>query len=142
MKPLKLFPMFLKLAGRACLVVGAGSIAESKIGSLLETDAKVRVVAREATAPIRSWAQGKKIEWQPRPFRPDDLEGMFLVVAATSSTELHEQIFEEASKRGVLCNVLGVAGLFDFYYPAVVERGALQIVISTSGPSPALGLRL
>ncbi len=64
--------MFLKLSGRACLVVGAGGIAESKIASLLETDAKVRVVAPEATAQVRSWAQGKKIEWHPRPFRPDD----------------------------------------------------------------------
>src|SRR6266704_898323 len=82
MKPLKLFPMFLKLSGRACLVVGAGSVGESKVASLLETDAKVRVVAPQATAQVRSWAQGKKIEWQPRPFRQDDLEGMFLGEAA------------------------------------------------------------
>jgi len=115
MKPLKLFPMFLKLSGRACLVVGAGSIAESKIASLLETHGKVRVVAPQATAQIRSWAQGKKIEWEPRPFRPDDLQGMFLVVAATSSTELHERIFDEASKRGVLCNVVDVPRRCDFY---------------------------
>src|SRR5260370_2971899 len=119
MKPLKLFPMFLKLSGRACLVVGGGSIAESKIGSLLETDAKVRVVAPEATAQIRSWAQGKKIEWQPRPFRPHELEGMFLVVAATSAPELHEQIFEEASTRRVRCNVWEVPRVCEFYTPAL-----------------------
>ncbi len=134
--------MFLKLSGRPCLVVGAGTIAESKIASLLEAEAKVRVVAPQATPEVRSWAQSNKIDWQQRGFHPNDLEGMFLVVAATSSTELHEKIFEEATRRGVLCNVVDVPSLCDFYYPAVVQRGALQIAISTAGQSPALAQRL
>jgi precorrin-2 dehydrogenase/sirohydrochlorin ferrochelatase len=142
MNPAKLFPMFLKLEGRLCLVVGAGTVAESKISSLMEADARVRVVAPEATPQVRSWAQSKRIEWQRRGFQPDDLEGIFLVVAATSSTELHQQIFQEAKQRGVLCNVVDVPELCDFYYPAVVQHGALQIAISTSGQSPALAQRL
>ena len=142
MHPAKLFPMFLKLAGRPCLVVGAGTVAESKISSLIEADARVRVVAPEGTSEVRSWAQEKRIEWRQRGFQPDDLGGMFLVVAATSSTELHEQIFQEARLRGVLCNIVDVPELCDFYYPAVVQRGALQIAISTSGQSPALAQRL
>jgi precorrin-2 dehydrogenase/sirohydrochlorin ferrochelatase len=142
MKPEKLFPMFLKLSGRACLVVGAGTIAESKTASLLEAGGRVRVVAPEATAQVRSWAQSNAIEWHRRSFQPDDLEGMFLVVAATSSTELHERIFEEATRRGVLCNIVDVPALCDFYYPSVVQRGSLQIAISTSGQSPALAQRL
>ena len=142
MKPAKLFPMFLKLSARPCLVVGAGTIAESKIASLLKAGGRVRVVAPEATLQVRSWAKSKGIEWYQRPFQPDDLEGMFLVVAATSSTELHEQIFEQATKRGVLCNIVDVPALCDFYYPSVVQRGALQIAISTAGLSPALAQRL
>ena len=142
MKPEKLFPMFLKLSARPCLVVGAGTIAESKIASLLEDGGRVRVVAPEANPQVRSWAQSNAIEWHQRPFQPDDLEGMFLVVAATSSTELHERIFEEATRRGVLCNIVDVPLLCDFYYPSVVQRGALQIAISTSGQSPALAQRL
>jgi precorrin-2 dehydrogenase / sirohydrochlorin ferrochelatase len=67
---------------------------------------------------------------------------MFLVIAATSSTELHGQIFEQATKRGVLCNIVDVPALCDFYYPSVVQRGALQIAISTAGQSPALAQRL
>lgn len=134
--------MFLKLITRPCLVVGAGSIAESKIASLLEADARIRVVAPEATEQVLSWAQSKKIDWYQRKFQRNDLEGMFLVVAATSSRELHEQIFEEASRRGVLCNIVDVPELCDFYYPAVVQRGALQIAISTGGLSPALAQRL
>ena len=142
MKPAKLFPMFLKLTARPCLVVGAGNIAESKIASLLEADARVRIVAPEATEHVRSWAQSKKIEWHQRRFQPSDLDGMFLVVAATSSREVHEQIFKEAATRGVLCNIVDVPELCDFHYPAIVQRGALQIAISTAGQSPALAQRL
>jgi precorrin-2 dehydrogenase/sirohydrochlorin ferrochelatase len=141
-KPASLFPMFLKLAGRPCLVVGAGTIAEGKIASLMEAGARVRVVAPQATPEVHSWALYTKIEWLDRRFRPDDLEGMFLVVAATSSAQLHRQIFEEATRRGVLCNIVDVPDLCDFYYPAVVQRGALQIAISTAGHSPALAQRL
>ena len=142
MKPAKLFPMFLKLSARRCLVVGAGTIAESKIASLLEAGGRVRVVAPEATPQVRSWAQSNRIEWLPRPFQPDDLEDMFLVVAATSSTELHERIFEDATRHGVLCNIVDVPHLCDFYYPSIVQRGHLQIAISTAGQSPALAQRL
>jgi len=134
--------MFLKLAQRPCLVVGAGTIAESKIASLLEAEGKIWVIAPEATEQVRSWAEAKKIEWHPRKFQREDLAGMFLVVAATSSKELHEEIFKEARSRGVLCNIVDVPALCDFYYPAVVQRGALQIAISTSGRSPALAQRL
>jgi precorrin-2 dehydrogenase/sirohydrochlorin ferrochelatase len=142
MKPAKLFPMFLKLLARPCLVVGAGTVAESKIASLLEGGGRVHVVAPEATPQVRSWTQSKDIEWHQRPFQPNDLEGMFLVIAATSSTELHGQIFEQATKRGVLCNIVDVPVFCDFYYPSVVQRGALQIAISTAGQSPALAQRL
>ncbi len=142
MKPAKLFPMFLKLSARPCLVVGAGTIAESKIGSLLEAGGRLRVVAPEATPQVRSWAHSNSIEWHQRPFQPEDLEGMFLVVAATSSTDLHERIFAQATQRGVLCNIVDVSPLCDFYYPSVVQRGALQIAISTAGQSPALAQRL
>ena len=142
MTPAKLFPMFLKLSARPCLVVGAGTIAESKIASLLEAGGRVRVVAPQATPQVRAWAQSNRIEWHPRPFQQDDLEGMFLVIAATSSTELHERVFEEATQRGVLCNIVDVPALCDFYYPSVVQRGALQIAISTAGLSPALAQRL
>ncbi len=134
--------MFLKLGNRPCLVVGAGTVAESKIARLIEAAAKVLVVAPDATPGVRSWAQANRVEWRQRGFQPSDLDGMFIVVAAASSTELHKQIFEEATRRRVLCNIVDVPELCDFYYPAVVQRGALQIAVSTSGQSPALAQRL
>ncbi|HKE34704.1 MAG TPA: bifunctional precorrin-2 dehydrogenase/sirohydrochlorin ferrochelatase [Candidatus Acidoferrum sp.] len=134
--------MFVKLEGRPCLVVGAGAVAEGKIAGLLDAAAKVRVVAPEATEQVKFWAASGQIEWLARACEPTDLEGMFLVVAATNSQELHENIHAEARRRGVLCNVVDVPELCDFYYPAVVQRGALQIAVSTSGQSPALAQRL
>ncbi len=122
--------------------MGAGKVAESKIASLLNAAAKTTVVAPKATVKVRAWARSHRIEWHKRGFQKGDLNGRFLVVAATSSAKLHEQIFKEARRRGVLCNVVDVPSLCDFYYPAVVQRGALQIAISTSGQSPALAQRL
>lgn len=137
-----LFPLFLKLEGRRCLVVGAGNIAEGKIAGLLETGALVRVIAIEATTSVLEWARSGQIELELRPFSAGDLNEVFLAVVATSSSDLNQSIFREAGRRGVLCNVVDVPDLCDFYYPAVVRRGDLQIAISTNGRSPALSRRL
>jgi precorrin-2 dehydrogenase len=137
-----LFPAFLKLAGRACVVVGAGRVAEEKIEGLLLAGADVRVIAPKATARVRAFARAKKILLDARPFKSSDLNAAFLVVAATSSPALHARIFAEARRRGVLCNIVDDPRHCDFYYGAVVRRGALQIAISTEGHSPALAQRL
>jgi precorrin-2 dehydrogenase / sirohydrochlorin ferrochelatase len=137
-----LFPAFLKLARRRCLVIGAGPVAEEKIESLLRADAKVRVVAPQAIDRIRDWARAGKIEWEARKFRASDLKHTFLAVAATSSPALHARIYREARRRGILCNVVDDPEHCDFYYGSIVRRGALQIAISTGGHSPALAQRL
>ena len=139
---MNLFPIFLKLASRRCLVVGAGPVGESKIESLLRTGAEVRVVAPRATETVRARARARKVCWEARGFRPADLNGVFLVIVATSSAELNEAIFQEGRRRGVLCNIVDDPARCDFYYPAVVRRGHLQIAISTDGRCPALAQRL
>jgi precorrin-2 dehydrogenase/sirohydrochlorin ferrochelatase len=137
-----LFPMFLKLGGRQCLVVGAGKVGEGKIAGVLDTGARIRVVSREATASVREWARGGRIELELRSFSPEDLDGAFVAVVATASRDLNEFVYREAQVRGVLCNVVDVPEFCDFYYPAVVRRGDLQIAISTSGQSPSLAQKL
>ncbi len=134
--------MFLKLKGRHCLVVGAGMIGQSKIRSLLVAGASVRVVARRANTVVSEWARSGVISWEARDFNAMDLDGAFLVVAATSSADVNETIFREAQRRNVLCNVVDDPAHCDFYYPAVVRRGQLQLAISTGGHSPALAQRL
>jgi precorrin-2 dehydrogenase/sirohydrochlorin ferrochelatase len=137
-----LFPMFVKLDGRSCLVVGAGQIGAGKIRSLLEAGATVCVVAPQATARVHEWASTGAIKWQRRKFLEDDLDGKFLVVAATPSAEVNALVFEEARSRKVLCNSVDDPPHCDFFYAAVVRRGDLQIAISTNGKSPALAQRL
>jgi precorrin-2 dehydrogenase/sirohydrochlorin ferrochelatase len=137
-----LFPAFLKLTGRRCLVIGAGPVAQKKIEGLVRAGAMVLVVAPQATDSVRAWARAKKIRWEPRRFRAADFGGVFLVVASTSSPALHEKIYRQARRRGVLCNVVDDPAHCDFYYGAVVRRGDLQIAISTGGHSPALAQRL
>ncbi|MGB9068395.1 MAG: bifunctional precorrin-2 dehydrogenase/sirohydrochlorin ferrochelatase [Candidatus Acidiferrales bacterium] len=137
-----LFPAFLKLQGRRCLVVGAGQIAEEKIQSLLHAGARILVVAPGATERVRSWARAKQIRWRPRTFRPADLAGAFVVIAATSSSALHAKIYRQARRQGVLCNCVDDPDNCNFYFGAVVRRGDLQIAISTAGHSPALAQRL
>ena len=134
--------MFVKLEGRRVLVVGAGSVGEAKIESLLATGASVRVVAPKASPRVREWAREKRIGWEAREYRPADLAGAFLVIAATGSPALHDEIYAEAKSRGVLCNCVDEPERCDFYFPAVVRRGELQIAISTGGLSPALAQRL
>ena len=137
-----LFPMFMKLEGRRCLVVGAGKVGEPKIGGLIETGARIHVVALEATETVHAWAQAGKITLEIRAFAASDLDETVLAVVATASRSLNGSIYREAQRRGVLCNVVDDPEYCDFYYPAVVRRGDLQIAISTNGQSPSLSQRL
>jgi precorrin-2 dehydrogenase/sirohydrochlorin ferrochelatase len=122
--------------------VGAGAVGEGKIGSLLDTGACIRVVALRATAQVRRWAQAGALRLEQRAFRPADLKDVFLAVAATSRAELNRRIYAAAQRSRVLCNVVDVPELCDFFYPAVVRRGDLQIAISTAGQSPSLASRI
>jgi len=84
----------------------------------------------------------RKIELELRAFSASDLDRKFLAVVATASNTLNLLIYREAQRRGVLCNVVDVPEYCDFFYPAVVRRGDLQIAISTAGRSPSLAQKL
>src|SRR5581483_4101188 len=133
-----LFPLFLKLEGRVCLMVGGNPEIEGKIPGLLASGAKVRVVSPKITDTIRAFVNSGKISWSQRRFEPADLDGVTLVVALDEDNTVNEDVFREASARGVLCNVVDQPERCHFYYPAIVRRGQLQIAISTGGLSPAL----
>lgn len=137
-----LFPVFLKLEGRKCLVVGGGDIAEQKLGGLVEAGAAITVVAPEVSETIVRVVREGEIDWREREFNASDLDGVVLVVAATGKAEVNERIFREADHRGILCNAVDEPERCHFYYPAVVRRGDLQIAISTNGKSPALAQRI
>lgn len=137
-----LFPLFLKLTNRPVLVVGGGSIASSKIPALLEAGARVTVVSPELSPELAQRAASREITWLNKPFSPDDLDGKFLVIAATSLSDLNGFVYREADRRNILCNAVDDIDHCHFYYGSIVQRGDLQIAISTKGKSPALAQRL
>lgn len=139
---MSLFPLFLKLTARRCLVVGAGHIAEGKIASLLEAEASVTVIAPEVDPRVEEWAASGEITLHRRAFVVEDVQGMFLVVAGTNVPEINRAVFAAAKEENALCNAVDDPPYCDFYFPSVVRRGDLQVAISTAGESPALAQQL
>jgi len=137
-----LFPIFLKLDGKRCLVVGGTALLEAKVQSLLSRGAEVKLVADYVTDEIRRLAEEGRIRWEKRSFRTTDLDRMTLVVAADRDQAVNRSVFAESEARNLPCNVVDQPALCNFYYPAVVERGQLQIAISTGGLSPSLASRI
>lgn len=137
-----LFPILLKLRGKKCVVAGAGTIAAAKAAGLVRSGARVVVIGPQAAEWIRSQARAGKLIWRRRQFVAADVKHAFLAIAATDSSAVNGTVFRACVKRGVLCNVVDDPERCDFYYPAIVRRGPLQIAISTGGRSPALARRL
>ena len=139
---MSLLPIFLKLEGRLGLLVGAGTVALEKIGSLLKAGVRLHVVAPQARAEIRELAAEGKLELVLKEFEPADLDGNFVVIAATDVPEVNAAVYREAVVRGIPCNSVDDVPNCDFYFGSVVSRGDLQIAISTAGESPAVAQRL
>ncbi|HEY9127927.1 MAG TPA: bifunctional precorrin-2 dehydrogenase/sirohydrochlorin ferrochelatase [Acidobacteriaceae bacterium] len=137
-----MFPIYLKLQGRPCLVVGAGKIAVPKVESLVRAAASVTVVAPEAADIIAQGDAKGELQWLKKSFVDADLDGKFLVVAATNLQSVNHAVAEGARARNILCNSVDDPPDCDFFYPSVVQRGDLQIAISTAGKSPALAQSL
>lgn len=137
-----LYPLFLKLDGRRCVVVGGGTIAARKVRALLECGARVAVVSLELHTKLEEYAEANEIEIVRRAFEPGDLEGAAVAIAATNNRKVNEAVAKASRERGVLVNVVDVPDLCDFYVPSRVDRGDLQIAIGTGGAFPALAKRL
>ena len=139
---MSMLPIFLKLTGRQCLLVGAGNVALDKIGVLLNTGVRLRVIAPDALPRIHQLAAESKLEWIARRFEPSDLDGNFLVIAATDSPQVNAAVYQSCVERNILCNSVDDIPNCDFFFGSIVSRGNLQIAISTTGESPALAQHL
>jgi uroporphyrin-III C-methyltransferase len=137
-----LLPIFLKLESRSGLLVGAGNVALDKLGALLPTGLRLRVVAPKARTEFHELAAEGKIELALRAFEPADLDGEFIVIAATDAPEVNGEVYRLARERGILTNSVDDIPNCDFFFGSVVSRGALQVAISTAGESPAFAQRL
>lgn len=134
---MKYYPVCLDINGRNCLVVGGGRVGTRKVKGLLQSGAIVTVVTIEVTHAIVNWEAEKKIRLIERAYMANDLLGHFMVIGATDNEALNRQIYEDAEKRNMLCNIADRPKACNFILPAVIRRGDLSIAISTAGKSPA-----
>ncbi|MGB7588256.1 MAG: bifunctional precorrin-2 dehydrogenase/sirohydrochlorin ferrochelatase [Solirubrobacterales bacterium] len=133
----------LKLSGRRCLVIGGGDIGLEKVEGLLVCDADVTLIAPVAHPELEALASEGSIRWERRAYvGAADLEGAFMVIAATDDSEVNIGVYDDAEKRSMLANVVDVPPLCNFILPAIVRTGPLAIAISTAGASPALAKRM
>jgi len=132
----------LRLDGRRCLVVGGGDVGLEKVEGLLTCGAAVTLIAPAAHEQLVALAAEGSIAWEARPYEAGDLEGSFLVIAATDDSEVNIAVHEDAEARAMLVNVVDVPPLCNFILPAIVRSGPLAIAISTAGASPALAKRM
>ncbi len=139
---MNLQPIFMKVEGRRCLVVGAGEVASGKIVSLVECGGDVTVIAPWAKPEIMELAHQGRIRWLQREFLDTDIDRQYVVIAGTDKAEVNQRAYRLCVAANILCNAVDDPPHCDFYYGSVVARGDLQIAISTAGQSPAVAQRL
>ena len=136
------YPVFLNLTGRRCVIIGGGQIATGKISKLLDSGANIIVISPDVTEEIRNLSDNGFTELYLRKYQVGDIDGAFLVIAATNDRVVNQKIFEDAEKSGVLLNAVDDMPHCSFIAPSVVERGSVTVAISTGGASPALARKL
>lgn len=139
---MKVYPIFLQIEGKPCLVVGGGAVGERKVQDLLAAGARVMVVSREATPLLQRQAAEGLITLSRQDFRPEQLEGMVLAIAATDDQATNEAVSLAAQKRNLPVNIVDQPALCSFVVPATIRRGELVLAIGTGGRSPALAKKL
>lgn len=139
------YPVFLKLQGKKCVIVGAGEVAERKAARLLECGAEVAVIGREPAPGLRALAREGRLEHITADYDEtlvSIFKGAYLVISATDDRSVNESVRDAAQREGVPVNVVDDPQLCDFILPSIVQKGALQIAISTGGASPALARKI
>jgi siroheme synthase-like protein len=136
------YPVYLNLAGKRCVILGGGTIAQGKIAALRRSGAAITLISPDATPGIQRAARRGEVEWLVRKYQAGDLAGAFIAVAATNVWHVNREIYEEADRLGVLLNVVDDPDLCSFIAPSIVKRGPVTLAISTGGASPALARKL
>lgn len=136
------YPVLLDLEGKKCVVVGGGKVAERKVESLLSCGARVEVIAPNSVDGLINLAEIDRVSVTARSYQSGDLAGSFLVVAATDDPHVNSVVWEDATRQGLLVNVVDDPAHCNFIVPSVIRRGDLVVSFSTSGQSPALAKKL
>lgn len=138
----RLYPIFLKLSGKACLVVGGGSIALQKAEAMINCGACITVISPDAVPELTALASSGQLALEQRPYSPGEAAEYYLVIAATDQPDINQRVYDDAKSGGRIVNVVDVPELCDFYVPSILKRGRLQIAVSTAGAAPRIARRL
>ena len=136
------YPIYVDVEDHDVLIVGGGEVCARKAETMLRYGARVTVVAPKATAEITEWAEAGKITLQRKEYEESDLDGRSIVIASTNDSRVNTRVATDCRRRKILVNVVDVTDLCEFIVPAILERGSIQIAISTAGKSPALARTL
>ncbi len=139
---LRYYPINLALKNKRCLVVGAGIVAERKVRRLLECGSRVLVIGPAITPGLKTMADKGKIIFKRRKVSLRDLNGMYLVICATTDRSINFVISDYCRKKNIMVNVVDSPEECSFILPSIIRRGALTISISTDGISPALSKKI
>lgn len=132
------YPIYLELEGVPVLLVGGGHVALEKIGRLVDSGARVTLVAPDLIPPVRVYADAGRVRWHARPFEDGDTAGQRFVFVATDNGAVNRRVADEARAAGILVNAADDVENCDFILPSVVRKGPIQIASSTAGTSPAM----
>lgn len=131
------YPIFLELKDRGVVVIGGGAVALRKAQSLLDAGARLMIIAEHIDDMLTALCTNSSAELVKSKYSKDCLANAVLVIAATNDPKLNMQIYKDCQESKVLCNVVDQPQLCDFFIPAVIKRGRLQVAISTEGSCPA-----
>lgn len=132
------FPLFADLKSRPVLVVGGGSVAARKVNLLLQANAEVRIVAQKLNLELTALEAQGKVFWLAKHFSAEQLKSVFLVIAATNDEQLNQRVFRLAESQHKLVNVVDDQPHCSFIFPSIIDRGSLQVAISSAGRAPVL----
>jgi len=142
MKQFPYYPIFLDIEERSVVIIGGGEVCARKAETMLKYGARVTIVSPEFTAEIEQWAGDGKLSIRRKRYEADDLGDANIVIASTDDTTTNEQIAADCRARRIPVNVVDVTPLCEFIVPAIIEKGSVQIAVSTGGRSPALARTL
>ncbi|MEN6325287.1 MAG: bifunctional precorrin-2 dehydrogenase/sirohydrochlorin ferrochelatase [Syntrophomonas sp.] len=137
-----LFPIYLDLSGKNCLVIGGGPVAERKVENLLEYEVNIKIVSPQVEKRIKEWSLEGSITWLPREFEEHDLDGIFMVFVATNDGSVNQWVVELCRQRGILANAVDDPPNCDFFVPSLIRHNSLVVAISTEGKSPLFARKL
>ncbi|MDG3088080.1 NAD(P)-dependent oxidoreductase [Vibrio hannami] len=132
------FPLFMDLNNKPVLVVGGGEVASRKVESLVRAGANVTIVSPVISETLKQLVKDEKCDWQKRKYQSEVVTKFVQVWATTNNSDLNHKVYQDAKQKNILVNVVDDKPYCDFITPSMINRGKIQVAISSGGASPVL----